>query len=166
MRYFVTTLMLLFLTGCVTYSDTYAHDPYYSDRVGRVVSVEAIGRDVYRNGAPTLVRECTPTRTIHGRTSGGTIIGAIAGAALGNRIGGGSGRDIATAAGAVIGGSIGSDYDRPRTHTSQRCYYTQRYSARVHHVVDYYSVRIHDDRGQEFKIRMNHPPPVGSYINF
>jgi uncharacterized protein YcfJ len=35
------------------------------------------------------------------------VLGALAGAAIGNQIGGGSGRDIATAAGAVIGYQMG-----------------------------------------------------------
>jgi len=37
----------------------------------------------------------------------GTILGAIAGAALGNQVGGGSGKVIATASGAVIGAHLG-----------------------------------------------------------
>ena len=169
MRYFIFSLMLLLLTGCVAYSDTYAHNVYYIDRVGRVVNVQPIGSDVYTRGRSYRVRECNPTTEIHhGRTYGGTIIGSIAGAALGNRIGGGSGRDIATAAGAVIGGTIGSDYDRPTTRTYHRdnCYWTTRHDTHVRHVISYYIVRVHDDRGQEFSIRMNHPPAIGSYIHF
>lgn len=37
----------------------------------------------------------------------GGVLGALAGAAIGNQIGGGSGKDIATAAGAVIGYQVG-----------------------------------------------------------
>lgn len=37
----------------------------------------------------------------------GMILGTIAGAALGNQVGGGSGKAIATAAGAVLGGHYG-----------------------------------------------------------
>ena len=40
---------------------------------------------------------------------GNTILGGVLGAAIGNQIGGGSGKDIATAAGAVIGSSLASD---------------------------------------------------------
>ena len=47
-----------------------------------------------------------------GDTAGG-ILGAIAGAAFGNQIGGGSGKDIATAAGAVIGSQIGRGQPQP-----------------------------------------------------
>lgn len=42
---------------------------------------------------------------------GGTIVGGVLGAAIGNQIGGGHGRDIATAAGAVIGGQLGGQSD-------------------------------------------------------
>lgn len=38
------------------------------------------------------------------------ITGAIVGGAIGNRFGSGSGRDIATVAGAALGGSLGHDY--------------------------------------------------------
>ena len=46
------------------------------------------------------------------RSQGGGVVGAIMGAAIGNQIGGGSGRDIATAAGAVIGAQITNAYAR------------------------------------------------------
>jgi uncharacterized protein YcfJ len=45
--------------------------------------------------------------------SAGGVLGAIAGAAVGNQVGGGSGRDIATAAGAVIGYQIGRGEAQP-----------------------------------------------------
>lgn len=41
-----------------------------------------------------------------GNAAGG-VLGALAGAAIGNQIGGGSGKDIATAAGAVLGYQMG-----------------------------------------------------------
>lgn len=168
MRYLISALMLLLLTGCVATPVTHAY--HYDRGVGRVVSVEGIGRDVYTHRPRVSQYVCTPTQ-VHSYTErghGGTIIGAIAGAALGSRIGGGSGRTIATASGAVIGGAIGSDYNQPRhrTHTQSHCYWTTSNAAHVHHVIDYYIVRVHDDRGQEFTIRMSHPPRIGSYIRF
>lgn len=45
------------------------------------------------------------------RNMGGTIVGGVLGAAIGNQFGGGSGKDIATAAGAVIGSQLGSQND-------------------------------------------------------
>jgi uncharacterized protein YcfJ len=50
--------------------------------------------------------------TTSGNSAGG-VLGAIAGAAMGNQVGGGSGRDIATAAGAVIGYQIGRGEAQP-----------------------------------------------------
>ena len=43
----------------------------------------------------------------------GSILGAIAGAALGNQVGGGSGKTIATASGAVIGAQLGRGETQP-----------------------------------------------------
>jgi uncharacterized protein YcfJ len=45
------------------------------------------------------------------RGLGGTIVGGVLGAAIGNQVGGGHGKDIATAAGAVIGSQLGSQND-------------------------------------------------------
>ncbi len=42
----------------------------------------------------------------------GTFLGAIVGAIIGHQIGGGSGKDVATAAGAVLGGMIGSNLNK------------------------------------------------------
>lgn len=55
------------------------------------------------------------------RSQGGGVVGAIVGAAIGNQIGGGSGRDIATAAGAVIGGQLGSQNEGSQVELQTRC---------------------------------------------
>ena len=55
------------------------------------------------------------------RSQGGSVLGAIAGAAIGNQIGGGSGRDIATAAGAVIGSQLGGQNDNTIVDMQTRC---------------------------------------------
>jgi uncharacterized protein YcfJ len=67
-------------------------------------------------------KECTvetvnETRRIGGdRNYGGAVIGGIAGALLGNQVGGGHGKEAATAAGAVIGALTGDNLDnRDRT---------------------------------------------------
>ena len=41
-----------------------------------------------------------------------TVLGAIAGGVLGHQVGGGHGKDAATAGGAVVGGLIGNQIDR------------------------------------------------------
>jgi uncharacterized protein YcfJ len=53
-----------------------------------------------------------PRPATQGNAAGG-VLGALAGAAIGNQIGGGSGRDIATAAGAVIGYQAGRGDPQP-----------------------------------------------------
>ncbi len=65
------------------------------------------------------VRTSVPEEVCDGRAvgdrdegRGGTIVGALVGAALGNQVGKGDGRDAATVAGAVIGGAIGRNVDR------------------------------------------------------
>jgi uncharacterized protein YcfJ len=78
--------------------------------------------------------------------SGGAVLGAIVGGALGNQVGKGDGRTAATIAGAVIGGSIGYNVDRNngnydgyngyRSGTVRRCevvgdYGHDRYDDRV-----------------------------------
>ena len=55
------------------------------------------------------------------RNQGGGAVGAILGAAIGNQIGDGRGRDIATAAGAVIGGQMGSQNDGTTVEMQTRC---------------------------------------------
>ncbi|WP_374357416.1 glycine zipper 2TM domain-containing protein [Chitinimonas sp.] len=54
----------------------------------------------------------TETRRVGDQRSyGGAVIGGIAGALLGNRVGGGHGKEAATAAGAVIGALAGDNID-------------------------------------------------------
>jgi uncharacterized protein YcfJ len=71
-------------------------DPIYETVRTRVPEERCDGREVRDGGNPT----------------GGTVVGALVGAALGNQVGKGDGRDAATVAGAVIGGAIGRNVDR------------------------------------------------------
>lgn len=54
------------------------------------------------------------------------ILGAIIGAAVGNNFGSGRGRHVATAAGAVLGGSIGRDVQSNKTRGHQSVEYQER----------------------------------------
>ncbi|OFE12572.1 hypothetical protein PHACT_05000 [Pseudohongiella acticola] len=61
-----------------------------------------------------VIRAVNPV-TQQGDSSGaGAVIGAIVGGVAGNQVGGGSGRDIATAAGAVGGAFVGNTIERNR----------------------------------------------------
>lgn len=92
------------------------HEQAYYD-YAEVIKVKPI-TEVVRVESP--YRECwTETRARYGHYNGHKtytpeIFGAIVGAAVGNRFGSGRGRDLATAAGAVLGGSIGHDIKHRR----------------------------------------------------
>ncbi len=93
------------------------------------------------------------------------ILGAIVGAAVGNQFGGGRGNDIATAAGALLGGSIGRDIknNARRNHHDgygryevvSRCEVTHSYQTEERIVG--YDVR-YKYNGRVYQARMpNHP---------
>ena len=79
-----------------------AQDVYVAHVQPRMVTV-------YQQQCREVAVHTAPTQ---GNSAGG-VLGALAGAALGNQVGGGSGRDIATAAGAVIGYQIGRGESQP-----------------------------------------------------
>lgn len=61
----------------------------------------------------TTEQQCDgPPQPVRKDTTGGTVLGAIIGGALGNTVGKGDGRKAATIGGAVIGGAIGHDVAR------------------------------------------------------
>ena len=64
---------------------------------------------------------CTQVPVERRSSGGGGVVGAIVGAAIGNQIGGGHGREIATAAGAVIGGQMGSQNDGTTVSMETKC---------------------------------------------
>ncbi len=73
---------------------------------------------IYETFTATRPREeCYNERVVDRRGSGGdptggTVLGAIVGAALGNQVGKGDGRRAATIAGAVVGGAVGRNIDQ------------------------------------------------------
>jgi uncharacterized protein YcfJ len=97
-------------------------------KYGRVVSVDPV-----REAATAAKREChdevvthrAPVKDQH--QIAGTAIGAVAGGLLGNQIGGGKGRTLATVAGAVGGGYAGHTIQERRqesntvTSTVRKC---------------------------------------------
>jgi outer membrane lipoprotein SlyB len=92
---------------------------------------------LYTSAPPTVVYQSTavaaPTSLEYGRVTNieyfpggvarggvnvpGAIIGAVAGAVLGNQIGGGGGRDAATVLGGAAGAAVGSQVGRTNTVT-------------------------------------------------
>lgn len=109
-----------------------------------------------------------------GDPTGGTVLGAIIGGALGNQVGKGDGRRAATVAGAVIGGAIGHDIDKnngsaggryERGGTSCRVVEVQREERRVvGYDVEYryrgevFMSRLDYDPGERMRVRVSIAP--------
>jgi uncharacterized protein YcfJ len=107
-------------------------------------------------------------------STGGAIIGALVGGALGNQVGKGDGRKAATIAGAVIGATIGSKhsrdgYDRYRDDSGTEVHcrtvadndYRSRYGDQ--HYPDYTSYRVtYSYAGQSYQSFTNNRP--GRYV--
>jgi uncharacterized protein YcfJ len=97
------------------------------------------------------------------RTYTPEIFGSILGAAVGNQFGSGSGRDIATVAGAVLGGSLGHDVKNRRAQAGGHTYETVQQrcetvvSEHVEERIDGYDVTYRYN-GREYLTRMPHDP--------
>ena len=94
----------------------------------------------------------------------GAIVGAAAGGILGHQVGGGHGKDIATAGGAVAGAAIGANVGRD----GGQQYYAQdvQRCATVpgHARADYWDV-TYDFRGQAYRMQMTSPPGQTVMVN-
>ena len=110
-------------------------------------------------------REQVVTQDRGGANVGAGIAGAVIGGILGHQIGGGRGKDIATAggavAGAVVGANIGRDGNGQQTTTQdvQRCASTPS-QARP----DYWDV-TYNFRGQEHRVQMTAAPGPTVTVN-
>ncbi|MEP7261445.1 MAG: glycine zipper 2TM domain-containing protein [Usitatibacter sp.] len=72
-----------------------------------------VSREECWNDTERGYQERRVTRSDTGASIGaGTVLGAIVGGVLGHQVGGGRGKDAATAGGAVVGGLIGNQADR------------------------------------------------------
>jgi uncharacterized protein YcfJ len=88
-------------------------------KYGRVVSVDPVrqaGSAAQRECHDEVVTRHVPVKDQH--QIAGTAIGAVAGGLLGNQIGGGKGRTLATVAGAVGGGYAGHEIQERRQETN------------------------------------------------
>lgn len=94
---------------------------------------------------------------------GGTLVGGLLGIAAGNQIGHGRGKDVARAAGAIIGGAIGHNVSRDRQrqqYGDQRQVYERcdvRYRDSWEERVDGYEV-TYEYAGREYVTRMPYDP--------
>lgn len=106
-----------------------------------------------------------------GDPTGGTVLGAIIGGAIGNKVGKGDGRKAATVAGAIVGGSIGRDIDKNNGSGPDRVYSGSRERCRIVEVEserreisgydveyryrgDMYMSRLSFDPGRRLRIRV------------
>ncbi len=131
-----------------------------SPRYANVISVQPVKRKVDHKR-----EECRDERVVHkarpkdDHQIAGTVIGAIAGGVIGNQVGGGRGRDIATVAGAVGGGYAGKKIQQGQqnrntyTTTERRC---RTVNEPTEEVVAYDVV--YEYLGATQKVRLDHDP--------
>ncbi len=99
-----------------------------------------------------------PTRDPHQIT--GSVIGAVVGGVLGHQVGGGSGKKIATVAGAAAGGYAGQPRPEEHARTSNTVTTTQQRCETVydsHQERTGYDVRYRLGK-EEGKVRMDRDP--------
>lgn len=95
----------------------------------------------------------------------GAILGALIGGVLGHQVGGGSGKDLATAGGAVAGALLGSNIQRDRngqeisTQDVQHCANTHRHAKPEYWDVSY------TFRGREHRLQMTANPGLTVTVN-
>ena len=95
----------------------------------------------------------------------GAVAGAIIGGILGHQIGGGRGRDVATAGGVIAGAAVGANVGRDGSgqlaysQNVQRC---NNVSGRMR--ADYWDV-IYSFRNEEHSVQMNQPPGPTITVN-
>jgi uncharacterized protein YcfJ len=65
-------------------------------------------------------QQCQQVQVRQDNSTVGTVIGGVAGGILGNQVGGGRGRDLATAAGAVTGAVVGNRIGQDQASTTMR----------------------------------------------
>ena len=92
----------------------------------------------------------------------GAIAGAVIGGILGHQIGGGRGRDVATAGGAVGGAALGANIGRGRGGGYDQD--VQRCSDVSEQRPEYWDV-TYNFRGQEHRVQMSSPPGRTILVN-
>lgn len=130
--------------------------PQYAEVLGvePVVEVIRTPREVCKDVAVTRQK---PVRDQH--QIAGTVIGVVAGGLLGNQVGGGNGKKIATVAGAAAGGYVGNkvqeNIQNRSTYTTTETQCSTAYDS--HEKVVGYKVR-YDLDGKVGTVRMERDP--------
>jgi uncharacterized protein YcfJ len=136
-----------------------------AQEVGQVISRTAVYQQV---AMPRQTCTQTPV-TVQNPTSGaGALMGAIAGGAIGNQIGGGSGRALATMAGVVGGAIMGDKIENPSSQTQNQTTCTTQtvyenrltgYNVVYEYAGKQYNVQLPQDPGPTIQLQVT---PLGA----
>lgn len=88
---------------------------------------------------------------------GGAVVGAILGGVLGHQVGGGRGKDVATAGGAIAGAVIGGNQGRGNSGSSSYDRDVQRCTTVESTTPAYWDV-TYNYRGRDHRVQMSSPP--------
>ncbi|MBS1269668.1 MAG: hypothetical protein MAG794_00619 [Gammaproteobacteria bacterium] len=166
------TFIITALAATAALADGRSHiDGHYG--YARVLGVDPL-TEVVRVNEPREVCWVENVTRRRPRGSGSAtpeILGGIIGGVVGNRFGSGRGKDIATVAGAILGGSIAHDVKRRRAYAYdaytapvERCrieheYYEEQrivgYHVKYRYNRKVYQTRMDHDPGDTVKIRVN-----------
>jgi len=131
-----------------------SYDPQGYQSRGREVQYDNRDESLYGTVANIQVI------SVRGRSSGGgAILGAILGAAIGNQVGDGSGRRVATGAGAIGGAVIGNNMERRNNSDDEIFRVRVRMNNGRDYTADYQRIddlrtgdRVRIDDGQIFRM--------------
>lgn len=131
-----------------------------AEEVGRVISSTPVIQQV---AVPRQVCNNQPMVVQQPNSGGGALLGAIAGGALGNQIGHGSGRAAATVIGLLGGAAVGDNIEGPRGYVQnvQQCttqtYYENRtvgYNVTYEYAGKQHSVQLPYDPGPTIRLEL------------
>lgn len=111
-----------------------------------------------------IEREAVPVERHDARVPG-AIFGAVIGGILGHQVGGGSGRDLATAGGAVAGAVIGSNLGRDRNGAATSTRDVQRCNGAPGPATPAYWDVTYQFRGQWHQVQLSEPPGATVTVN-
>lgn len=136
-----------------------------AQEVGQVISSTPVIQQV---AVPRQICQNQPVMVQHQPSGVGGILGAIAGAAIGSQIGGGSGRGVATVLGTVGGAVVGNNMEGGGQHvqnmpqcTTQTSYEnrTVAWNVTYEYAGRQYTVQMPHDPGPTIRLQVT---PVGS----
>lgn len=151
---------------------TLVYAPVHAQEVGKVISSTPVIQQV---AVPRQV--CNTQQVVTGgeKSGAGAAMGAIAGGAIGNQIGGGSGRALATMAGIFGGAILGDSIEGPGTpevkniqNCSTQTIYENRtmaYNVVYEFAGKQYSVQMPQDPGPTVRLQITPVAPPPSYGN-